>query len=102
MSSSAAAAAATSNVTEEDVRLYLAQSVAEFNDACSKGFAEHKFEPVTAGLKIGNHVMTNLINKCVTSTQQGQLTQMNNADLFTMVAVLAKTNVAVLTSLDRA
>ena len=102
MSSGAAAAAATTNVTDEDVRLYLAQSVTEFNDACTRGFAEHKFEPVTAGLKIGNHVMTNLINKCVTNTQQGQLTQMNNTDLFTMVAVLAKTNVAVLTSLDRA
>ena len=102
MSSGAAAAAAAGNVTDEDVRLYLAQSVDDFNDACKKGYAEHKFEPVTAGLKIGNHVMTNLINKCVTNTQQGQLTQMNNTDLFTMVAVLAKTNVGVQASLDRA
>ena len=43
-----------------------------------------------------------MIDKCVTGTQPGQLTQMNNAGLFTMIAVLAKTNVAVLTSLDRA
>ena len=102
MSSGAAAAAAAANVTEEDVRQYLTQSVQEFKDACNKGFAEHKFDPITAGLTIGNHVMTNLIDKCVTGTQQGQVTQMNNADLFTMVSVLAKTNVAVLTSLDRA
>ena len=98
---SGAAAASFSNVTKEDVQQYLAQSVDDFKDACNKGFAEHKFEPVVAGLTIGNHVMTSLINKCVTSTQQGQLTQMSNTDLFTMVAVLAKTNVAVLTSLDR-
>ena len=98
----ASGAAAAANVTDEDVRQYLAQSVDEYKDACAKGFAEHKFDPITAGLTIGNHVMTSLINKCVTSTQQGQVTQMNNTDLFTMVAVLAKTNVAVLTSLDRA
>ena len=99
---SGAAAASSTNVTDEDVRQYLNQSVNDFRDACSKGLAEHKFEPITAGLTIGNHVMTNLIDKCVTGTQQGQVTQMNNTDLFTMVAVLAKTNVAVLTSLDRA
>ena len=98
----ASGAAAAANVTDDDVQQYLAQSVEEFKEACSKGFAEHKFEPVTAGLTIGNHVMTNLIDKCMNSTPQGQITQMNNTDLFTMVAVLAKTNVAVLTSLDRA
>ena len=84
------------------MKQYLNQTVEEYKEACRKGFSEHKFEPVTAGLTIGNHVMTNLIDKCMTSTPQGQLTQMNNTDLFTMVAVLAKTNVAVLTSLDRA
>ena len=99
---SGAAAASGGNVTEEDVRQYLTQTVDEYKEACAKGFAEHKFEPVVAGLMIGNHVMTNLVNKCVIGTQPGQVTQMNNADLFTMVAALAKTNVAVLTSLDRA
>ena len=103
MSGAAAASGANvPNVSEDDVKNYLAQSVDEYKDACNKGFAEHKFEPITAGLTIGNHVMTSLINKCVTTTPQGQVTQMNNTDLFTMVAVLAKTNVAVLTSLDRA
>ena len=100
MSSGASPAAVT--VTEEDVRQYLTQTVDEYKEACTKGFAEHKFEPIIAGLTIGNHIMTNLVDKCVTGTQPGQVTQMNNADLFTMVAVLAKTNVAVLTSLDRA
>ena len=100
MSSGAAAAAA--NVTDEDVRQYLAQTVNEYKEACDKGFAEHKYDPIVAGLKIGNHVMTNLIDKCVSSTPQGQITQMNNTDLFTMVAVLAKTNVGVQASLDRA
>ena len=99
---SSGAAAAASNVTDEDVRQYLAQTVIEFREACDKGFAEHKYDPIVAGLKIGNHVMTNLIDKCVGSTPQGQVTQMNNTDLFTMVAVLAKTNVAVQASLDRA
>ena len=84
------------------MKQYLAQTVTAYQEACTKGLAEHKFEPIVAGLTIGNHVMTNLIDKCVTSTPQGQVTQMNNTDLFTMVAVLAKTNVAVLTSLDRA
>ena len=96
------AAAATPGVTSDDVQQYLAQTVTAYQDACAKGIAEHKFEPIVAGLKIGNHVMTSLIDKCVTNTPQGQITQMNNTDLFTMVAVLAKTNVAVLTSLDRA
>ena len=77
MSGAAAASSAAVTVTEDDVQQYLSQSVDEYKDACSKGFAEHKFEPVVAGLTIGSHVMTNLINKCVTSTQQGQLT---NAD----------------------
>ena len=99
---SGAAAASSANVTEENVWLYLAQTVSAYQDACSKGLAEHKFEPIVAGLTIGNHVMTNMIDKYVTSTQPGQVTQMNNADLSTMVSVLAKTNVAVLTSLDRA
>ena len=79
---SGAAAASPAAVTDDDVQQYLAQSVDEYKDACSKGFAEHKFEPVVAGPTIGNHVMTSLINKCVTSTQQGQVTQMNNTDLF--------------------
>ena len=99
---SSGASASGVNVTEDDVQQYRTQSINDYKDACSKGFAEHKFEPITAGLTIGNHVMTSLINKCVTTTPQGQVTQMNNTDLFTMVAVLAKTNVAVLTSLDRA
>ena len=60
---SAAPAASAANVTDDDVRQYLAQSVDEYKDACAKGFAEHKFEPITAGLTIGNHVMNNLINK---------------------------------------
>ena len=96
------AAAATPNVTADDVKQYLAQTVTAYQEACAKGIAEHKFEPIVAGLKIGNHVMTNLIHKCVTNTPQGQVTQMDNTDLFTMVAVLAKPNAAVLASLDRA
>ena len=103
MSGAAAASGANvPNVSDEDVKQYLAQGINEYRDACNKGFAEHKFEPIVAGLTIGNHVMTNLVGKCVASTQPGQVTQMNNADLFTMVSVLAKTNVAVLASLDRA
>ena len=46
---SGAAAASGTNVTDEDVRLYLAQPVNAYQEACSKGFAEHKFEPVTTG-----------------------------------------------------
>ena len=99
MSSSSAAAV---KVTDENARQYLTQTVDEYKEACTKGFAEHKFEPIIAGLTIGNHIMTSLVDECVTGTQPGQVTQMDNADLFTMVAVLAKTNVAVLTSLDRA
>ena len=98
---SGAAAASIGNVTDEDARQYLTQTVDEYKEACAKGFAEHKFEPVVAGLTIGNYVMTKLIDKCVTGAQPGQVTQMNNADLFTMVSVLTKTNVAVLTSLER-
>ena len=100
MSSGAAAAAAS--VTQDDVNLYMAQSLDDFNDACRKGFSEHKYDPVTAGLTIGSYIMKNLVSKCTTATQPGQVTTMDNADLFTMVSVLAKTNVAVLTSLDRA
>ena len=100
MSSGASSAAVT--VTEGDARQYLTQTVDEYKEACAKGFAEHKFEPIVAGLTIGNHIMTSLIDKCRSSTPKDQVTQMNNADLFTMVAVLAKTNVAVITSLDRA
>ena len=100
--SAAAASAATPNVTMDDINQYLAQSVDAYREACSKGFGEHNYEPVTAGLKIGNHIMTNLVNKSVNATRPGQVTVMDNADLFTMVSVLAKTNVAVLTSLDRA
>ena len=97
-----AAADVTREVTDEDVRLYLSQSVTAYREACSKGFAEHTYEPIKAGLTIGNHVMTQIVNRCTASTQPGQVTTMNNADIFTMVSVLAKTNVAVLTSLDRA
>ena len=82
--------------------MYLVQTVDAYKEACSKGFSEHKFEPITTGLTIGNHIMTQIVNRCTASTQPGQVTTMNNADLFTMVSVLAKTNVAVLTSLDRA
>ena len=45
--------------------------------------------------------MTQLINTATANTQAGQKTMMDNADLFTMISVLAKTNVAVLTSLER-
>ena len=100
MSSGAASAAAA--VTADDVRLYLSQTVEEYQEACKKGFTEHKFDPVTAGLTIGNHIMNTIINTSVTNTQPGQKTTMENTDLFTMVSVLAKTNVAVLTSLERA
>ena len=100
MSSGASAAAA--NVTEDDVRLYFAQTVDAYKEACRKGFAEHKFDPVTVGLTIGNHIMTGLINTATANTQAGQKTVMDNADLFTMISVLTKTNVAVLTSLERA
>ena len=98
----AAAADVTREVTDEDVRLYLSQSVTAYREACSKGFAEHTYEPIKAGLTIGNHVMTQIVNRCTASTQPGQITTMNNADLFTMVSILAKTNAAVLSSLDRA
>ena len=100
MSSGASSAAAA--VTDEDVRLYLEQTVDAYKEACRKGFAEHKFDPVTAGLTIGNHIMTGLINTATANTQAGQKTMMDNADLFTMISVLAKSNVAVLTSLERA
>ena len=96
MSSGAAASAVT--VTQDDVRLYLTQTVYAYKEACRKGFAEHKFDPIAAGLTIGNHIMTELINTNVANTQAGQKTVMDNADLFTMVSVLAKTNVAVRTS----
>ena len=94
---SAGAAAAAVNVTQDDVQQYLAQSLDAYREACHKGLEEHKVEPVTAGLTIGNHIMNNIVNKCLADTQPGQVTMMNNADLFTMVSVLAKTNVAVLT-----
>ena len=99
---SGAAAASAANVTPEDVNQYLAQTVTDYQEACTKGLAEHKFEPIVAGLTIGNHIMTSLIDKCRASTPKDQVTQMNNADLFTMVAVLAKTNVGVQATLDRA
>ena len=99
---SAAAAAAAPSVTQDDVQQYLAQNVNQFRETCSKGLTEHNFEPVTAGLTIGNHIMNELVNKCTAATQPGQASSMNNVDLFTMVSVLAKTNVAVLTTLDRA
>ena len=98
MSSSSAAPA----VTEGDVTAFLAQSVNEFSEACRKGFTEHKFDPIVAGITIGNHIMNELINKAIAGTQAGQKTMMDNADLFTMTSVLAKTNVAMLTSLERA
>ena len=101
-SGSGAASAANVDVTEDDVRQYIAQSVDSYKEACRKGFSEHKYDPVTAGLTIGNHIMTKLINASVTSTGPGQKATMENSDLFTMVSVLAKTNVAVLTSLGRA
>ena len=59
---SGAGSASGTNVTEDDVKQYLAQTVEEYKEACHKGFAGHKFEPVTAGPTIGNHVMTNLID----------------------------------------
>ena len=99
MSASAAASAA---VTDEDVRLYLTQSIDDYQEACVKGFSEHKFNPVTAGLTIGNHVMKNIIDTSMANVGPGQKATMEGSDLFTMVSVLAKTNVAVLTSLDRA
>ena len=83
--SSGAAAAAAANVTEDDVQLYLTQTVDEYKDACRKGLGEHKFDQVMAGLTIGNHIMTELVNTCVNNTQAGQRTTMNNEDLFTMV-----------------
>ena len=101
MSGAAAASAAAPAVTAEDVRLYLEQTVDAYKEACRKGFAEHKFDAITAGLTIGNHIMTELINTSTANTQAGQKTVMDNADMFTMVSVLTKTNVAVLTSLER-
>ena len=89
--SAAAAANVAGAVTDEDVRMYLTQSVNEYKEACSKGFNEHKYEPVQVGLKIGGHIMKQIVNRCVESTQPGQITTMNHADLFTMVSVLAKT-----------
>ena len=97
----ASASAAAANVTQDDVRQYLAQTVDEYKEACRKGFGEHKVDQVTAGLTIGNHIMTELVNTNIANTQAGQKTVMDNADLFTMVSVLTKTNVAVLTSLER-
>ena len=96
MSGSSAAGAAAA-VTADDVQRYLSQTLDAYQEACRKGFTEHKFDPVTAGLTIGNHIMTNLINTSITSTQPGQKTTMENSDQFTMVSVLAKTNIAVLT-----
>ena len=90
MSGAAAASAAAPAITDEDVRLYLVQTVDAYKEACTKGFSEHKFEPITTGLTIGNHIMTQIVNRCTASTQPGQVTTMNNADMFTMVSVFCE------------
>ena len=87
---------------DDDVQLYLAQTVETYKDSCRKGFVEHKYDPVVAGLTIGNHIMTEMINAATANTQAGQKTMTDNADQFTMISVLAKTNNAVLISLERA
>ena len=56
-SGAASSAAAEVTVTDDDVRLYLAQTVEIYKDSCRKGFVEHKYDPVVAGLTIGNHIM---------------------------------------------
>ena len=71
---SAGAAAAAANVTQDDVQQYMAQDVNQFQESCSKGLTEHYFGPVTAGLTIGNHIMTEIVNKCTAATQPGQVT----------------------------
>ena len=74
-------------------QLYLNQSVDTYKEACRKGFAEHQFDAATSGLTIGNEIMQNIIKARIADTQPGQKTTVNNEDLFTMVSVLAKTNV---------
>ena len=101
MSASGAAAAAAA-VTQDDIQLYLGQSLEVYLEACRRGFTEHKFDAATAGFTIGNEFMKYIINARATATQPGQQTTADNPDLFTMVSVLAKTNAALLTSLERA
>ena len=79
-----AAAAASANVSDEDVRMFLTQTVNEYKESCAKGFAEHKFEPITAGLKIGNNVMTSLVDRCTASTQPGQVFSRHLTELNTI------------------
>ena len=61
--------AAAANVTQDDVQLYLSQPLDDFNDSCRKGFSEHKYDPVTAGLTIGSYILNDLVNKCTAATQ---------------------------------
>ena len=100
--SAAAAAAATPGATSEDIHLYLSQELNAFKDACSKSFNEHKFDCATAGFTTGNEIVNNFISGRITDTQPGQKPTADNADLFTMATVLAKTNAALSTSLERA
>ena len=82
--------AAAVNVTAEDIRLFLSQTLEEYKEACRKGFTEHKYDCATAGLTIGNEILKKTIGDAVTSTQPGQQTTADNAEIFTMITVLAK------------
>ena len=62
------AAASASAVTQDDIQLYLAQSLEAYQEACRKGFTEHKFDAATAGLTIGNEIMKSIINARATDT----------------------------------
>ena len=99
---STAASSEAPAVTQDDVNAFLNQSVNDYKEACRKGFNEHKYDAITAGITIGDHVMQNIINTRIANNPAGQNVSADNPGLFTMVSVLAKTNVALLTSLERA
>ena len=96
------AAAASAAVTQDDVNQFLNQPIDAYKEACRKGFSEHKYDAITAGVTIGDHIMQNIINARIADKPPGQSASADNPELFTMVSVLAKTNVALMTSLERA
>ena len=100
--SGAAAASAAPQITQEDVDNFLNQTIDAYKEACRKGFTEHKYEPITAGITIGDYIMQTIVNSHIANRQPDQKATADNPELFTMVSVLAKINAALLTSLERA
>ena len=102
MSGAGAASTSVPEITQQDVDLFLNQTIESYKEACRKGFKEHKYDAITAGVTIGDHIMQNIVNNRLANQPAGQQATADNPELFTMVSVLAKTNVALLTSLERA